>query len=158
MSAGTFSISLSPSLPPREAISDTIYRSALAVDSADYKLLASAIFADATITVAGKTSTGLEEIKTAIFDPVSKLDTTHFISNIRVNIIDDKTAKATFSAQAFHYPPGEGVKPNAPRLVLGSLYAVDVAKDESSGLWKIRSSVVQPIWADGDWSVMAGLM
>lgn len=73
---------LTGALTDREAIADTLYRAVLAFDHADEALLLSAITADISASMPGSSANGIPEFKAAVFDRVSKLDTTHFLSNI----------------------------------------------------------------------------
>ena len=71
----------------REATIDAVYRAVLAFDHSDETLLRSAMMDDTVTEMPGVISIkGILELKAAVFDRVSKLDTTHFISNMRVNI------------------------------------------------------------------------
>ncbi|PWY90100.1 hypothetical protein BO70DRAFT_426487 [Aspergillus heteromorphus CBS 117.55] len=151
----SFPTSLS-SLPQREAIVDALYRCVLAFDTADLPLLESAFYPDATFDMNGAVMAGVPAIRTGCYDKVSKLDTTHFLSNVRVNLVEgENKAKVTASALAQHYRPGQGNEPGATRLMSGSLYFVDVEKDESDGgLWKVRSWKMKLVWTEGDWGVM----
>ncbi|CAH0019981.1 unnamed protein product [Clonostachys rhizophaga] len=109
-------------LTEREAVADALYRAVLAFDHADEDLLRSALTEDITVTTAGQTSKGLAELKTAVFDRVSKLITTHFLSNIRVSIEGDSTAIATCSALAQHVRAGKGFEASENKLTSGGLY------------------------------------
>ena len=100
---------------------------------------------------------GLDAIHTGCYDTISKLDTTHFISNLRVNVQDgDPAASMTTSALAQHYRHKQGTEAGATRLLTGSLYFLDLVKDDQDGLWKIKHWKLQLVWAEGDWGVMTG--
>ncbi|KAJ5525754.1 hypothetical protein N7494_012404 [Penicillium frequentans] len=145
-----------PSLTTREAITDTIHRAVLAFDTDDKALLESSFFPDAVFDLDGRVLNGLDEICAQSFDMVSKLDTTHFISNVRVNYIEGaSTASLTASALSQHYRPNTGKTPGATNFMAGSLYYVDVIQD-TDGLWKVKTWRMKVIWATGDIGVMTG--
>ena len=145
---------LSPTLTDREAIADALYRFANALDTDDGPLFDSAFVEDASFTVNGRTTQGLKAIHSDIFDMIAKRDTTHFVTNIRINI-DGKRAKLTASTLAQHYRGETGLKPDQTSLMTGVLYWVDLVKVGS--LWKMDTMQVKPTWAEGDWDVMEGL-
>lgn len=146
---------LSPALPDRDGIADTLYRIVLGLDTNDKELFDSGFTQTSTFTINDKTSTGLSAIHTDCFDVITKLDTTHFLTNIRISIADSSIkATATASALAQHYPGGKGLVPSQARLLAGSLYYVDLVKDEASSLWKVQDFKMKVSWAEGDWAVM----
>ncbi|KAE8392581.1 hypothetical protein BDV23DRAFT_151073 [Aspergillus alliaceus] len=148
---------LSPALSGRDAIADALYRCVLGLDTNDLALFDSAFTPTATFSINGQVSEGLPAIHTDCFITIAKLDTTHFLSNIRINIADDGTkASATASALSQHYRAGKGLQPGQPRFLAGSLYYVDLVKEEANDLWKIETFKLQSTWAEGDWGVMAG--
>ena len=59
----------------------------------------------------------------------------------------------TANALAQHYRAGQGQVPNAERMLAGSTYDVQVAK-EASGQWKIKTLVLKITWTEGSWAVM----
>lgn len=143
-----------PPLTEREAISDALYRAVLAFDHADEALLRSAATEDIVVDMAGHSLTGIPAFKEALFDRVSKLDTTHFLSNIRISIESATTAKATCSALAQHVRLGQRSDPSAPKLTSGGMYFCDLIK--VGDLWMIESWKADFTWLDGDASVMSG--
>ena len=143
------------SLSVREAITDAIYRAVLGLDTGDKALFDSALTQDANFDLNGNVMVGLDAIHAGSYHLISKLDTTHFISNARVNVRDgDSTASMTASALAQHYRHKEGIEVGATSLMTGSLYFLDLVKDDKDGLWKIKNWKLQLIWAEGDWSIM----
>ncbi|RFU29579.1 hypothetical protein B7463_g6765, partial [Scytalidium lignicola] len=148
---------LSPALSTREAIADALYRCVLGFDTADTVLFDSAFTQDASFAINGKVSKGLPAIYTDCFNRISKLDTTHFISNIRINISDGGSeASMTASALSQHYRSAKGMEAGQTRLMAGSLYWVDLVKVETDGIWKIKDFKMKTTWAEGDWGVMTG--
>ncbi|KAF5659330.1 hypothetical protein FDENT_13944 [Fusarium denticulatum] len=145
---------LTDGLAEREAISDALYRAVLAFDHADEALLLSAITEDIVAEMLGSTAHRTAEFKAAVFDRVSKLDTTHFLSNVRINIASSSTATATCSALAQHVRSGQGTDPSSAKLTSGAFYTCDMVKVGSP--WKMKTWKANIIWLDGDSTVLAG--
>ncbi|KAA8650681.1 hypothetical protein EYZ11_003461 [Aspergillus tanneri] len=147
-----------PALPLREAIVDAVNRAVLSFDANDLSLFESAFFEDAIFDFNGTVMTGRTAIREGCYDNVSKLDTTHFLSNVRINLPSESspTATVTASALAQHFRTGQGNQPDTTRLTSGSLYFVDVSQDDASGLWKIKKWTMKLVWTEGDWGVMTG--
>ncbi|KAF5693073.1 Lovastatin diketide synthase [Fusarium globosum] len=152
--AFTLPAQLTGGLTEREAIGDALYRAVLAFDYGDEALLLSAITEDIDAEMPGSTAHGIAEFKAAVFDRVSKLDTTHFLSNLRVNIASSSTATATCSALAQHVRPRQGADPSAAKFTSGAFYACDMVK--IGHLWKMKTWKASIIWLDGDPAVLAG--
>ncbi|EJP64557.1 hypothetical protein ACQRIT_001236 [Beauveria bassiana] len=166
----SFSISanLSPLPSDREAIVDAIARCLCGLDTADRALFQSAFTADAVFDLNGALLHGLDEITTSCFDNVSKLDTTHMTSNVRTTFSDDgRAATTTATGVAYHYRAGKGLAMEnggaTERLVVGSLYSIDLVKvEEGEGegeatLWKAKTWRLKSVWTQGDWAVMGAL-
>ncbi|KAI1390861.1 uncharacterized protein F4822DRAFT_394651 [Hypoxylon trugodes] len=146
-----------PGLNVRESITDALYRAILGFDLEDSALFDSAFIPEATFDLNGRLMTGLKAIHTDCYDNVSKMDTTHFMSNIRVNYKDgESTASMTASSLAQHYRRGEGTKPDATRLLGGGLYFLDLVKDTKDNLWKITHWRAKIVWTEGDYGVIRG--
>lgn len=146
---------LSPPLSDRDAVADAIYRAVYGIDLNDAKLYNSAFTPDGILDLNGTVA----DIHTNCFDRVAKLNTTHFVTNLRINISEGGTcnkAQAIASFLAQHYPAGKGMEDDTRRLLAGGLYYVDAVRDESDGLWKIESFKVRTTWREGDWAVMRG--
>lgn len=148
------------SLTPREAITDAIYRAIIGIDRCDIPLFDSA-FANEDVSFeirAGdeiRAVQGLSNIRTQVLDRVGHMDTTHMLSNIRVDVKDGAdTASLTAHALAQHCPPGRGKEPDGPKYLAGGEYWIDLVRDESDGLWKIKKWVLDIVWRQGDASVM----
>ncbi|KAI1852812.1 hypothetical protein JX265_003296 [Neoarthrinium moseri] len=148
-----------PSLSNHEAIADALYRAVLAFDHGDEELLRSAVTDDITAEMPGSPPTsGIAALKASVFDRVAfGIDTTHFLSNIRVNLASASatTAQVSCSALAQHVRKGKGYEPGN-KFTSGCMYLCDVIKEESSSLWKIENWKIHIIWVDGDRSVMTG--
>ncbi|CZR49506.1 uncharacterized protein FPRO_15866 [Fusarium proliferatum ET1] len=150
----TLPAQLAGGLTEREAIGDALYRAVLAFDYSDEALLLSAITEDIDAEMPGSTAHGVAEFKAAVFDRVSKLDTTHFLSNLRVNIASSSTATATCSALAQHVRPRQGADPSSAKFTSGAFYTCDMVK--IGHLWKMKTWKASIIWLDGDPAVLAG--
>lgn len=143
-------------LTTREAIQDAIFRAVTAIDIDDLALFDSAFTRDTVFDLAGYRMDGIEAVTNGCFHGVAKLDTTHFINNIRIDVKEGATtAKLTATALAQHYRPGEGVKPGSERFLAGSLYDIDLVK-ESDGVWRIKVWNLKIVWGEGDRSIVAG--
>ncbi|PYH67983.1 uncharacterized protein BO88DRAFT_454876 [Aspergillus vadensis CBS 113365] len=149
-----------PSSPQtREDIINALNRAILGLDTADSRLFDSALFPDSTFDLHVTVMSSLPNIHKDSYDNISKMDTTHILSNIRVTMVegDDNRAKVTASALAQHYRPGEGNVHDTSRLLGGGLYYCDIDKDVTGdGLWKLRNWVVKLTWTEGDWGVFKG--
>ncbi|KAL1859959.1 hypothetical protein Plec18167_006430 [Paecilomyces lecythidis] len=148
------------SLTPREAITDALYRAIIGFERYDVPLFNSA-FANEDVYLemrAGdeiRAMQGLSNIKAQVLDHIGPMDTTHMLSNIRIDVKDGAdTASLTAYALAQHCPPGRGREPDGPKFLAGGEYWIDLAKDESDGLWKIKKWVLDIVWRQGDASVM----
>jgi hypothetical protein len=155
MSIPCLPATLNPALSGREAIADAVYRCVVALDTDSPTLFRSAFTSDAIFDLNGTIMNGFDAINTQCFASISKMDTTHFISNLRINVLDgDSKAEVTCSALAQHYRGGEGMKPGAAPLLAGSLYWLELVKDEGDdGLWKIKKWKMKSTWGQGDWGV-----
>lgn len=151
-----FPISL-PSLPQREAIVDALHRATIGIDTNDVALFDSAWINkdDAIFEMNGTATQGLDAIHSSIFARIGPMDTTHFTSNFRINA-QEGADTASFSAYALnqHYREGEGMVPDAKRLLAGSMYWVDVTKEANTGLWKMKKWSLKLIWVEGDLSIV----
>ncbi len=62
---------------------------------------------------------------------IAKLDTTHFITNMRVNVTDSESkASATCSGARSALPRRHSIGAGAAHLLVGSLYWLDLARDD----------------------------
>lgn len=145
---------LSPPLGPREAITDALYRCVVGLDTNDKPLFISAFTDDASFAINDKVMTGLPDITTGIYDRIVKMDTTHFVTNVRIHIDSaNGTARLTASALAQHYNGGKAFEPDAKSYLAGSLYWGDLVEDKAEGLWKFTSWRVKAKWGEGDQSI-----
>ncbi|KAI0143429.1 hypothetical protein GGR57DRAFT_508132 [Xylariaceae sp. FL1272] len=131
---------LSPLLSPREAIADALYRCFAGLDTPDLALWESSFTRDAQCTVDGRKIVGMEEITAQVYEPTSKLDTTHFVTN----------------TLAQHYRSGTGREPGATSLLAGGPYFIQLVKDADGGLWRMKTFEMSPRWTQGDMTVLSG--
>ena len=152
-----------PSLNTNEAIADALYRATIGFDRNDFAIFGSAFAEDGSLEIITgpndpnqRTSVnGLSTLKTQIFDHVGPMDTTHMISNVRINHKPgDNIASLTAYALAQHCPPGRGAEFDGPKYIAGAEYRIDLVQDQSDGLWKIKKWVIDAIWRQGDPSVI----
>ena len=145
------------SLSETEAITDALNRAVIAFDAYDVGLLNSAFVTpeeDVVFEMNGNTTNGLKDLRTHLFDFVGPMDSTHMLSNIRVDLKEGATtASLTAYALAQHSPPGRGNESDGPKLLAGSEYFVDLVKN-GGGEWKIKKWAMKVIWMQGDASVM----
>ena len=147
------------SLSPSEAITDALYRALIGLDRNDISIFNSAFAGeDVSLAVGDRMINGLSTIRTQILDHVGPMDTSHMVSNVRVDVKDGaNTASLTANALAQHCPPGKGKEPDAPKFLVGSEYRIDLIRDETDGLWKIKKWVLDVLWRQGDALVMQRL-
>ncbi|OJJ07705.1 hypothetical protein ASPVEDRAFT_202708 [Aspergillus versicolor CBS 583.65] len=144
-----------PGLSTREAIADVLHRAVLAFDTADRPLLISALMPDVVFNIDGAVMDGIDQVLSQGYDKVSKLDTSHIVSNVRINAVDGESlASMTASVLSQHYRLGTGKVPGAEYFMAGSLYFIDAVKDETDGLWKIKNWTVKITWTIGNHQVI----
>ncbi|CCE83104.1 Piso0_003676 [Millerozyma farinosa CBS 7064] len=138
----------------RENIKDSIYCITDAFDQNNFSLMESVCDKNMTFDLNGFVIQGLEEIRNKSLNVVGPMDTTHTVSNVRVDIKSDRRkATATANAISQHFPAGQGQEKNAKNFLAGTRYYFELAKDEA-GSWKIEKYVLKIIWTQGDISVM----
>lgn len=147
-------------LTPREAIADAFYRLMSALDENDSALFNSAMMSDVTQDFNGQTRQGIEAVRAHALGVVGPLDSTHFVTNIRIDVKDDAadTATLTGNTLALHYPSGTGRSSSSRRLVGGSRHKIEMVKGGEDGLWKFQTWTIRTVWFEGDYSVMGGVL
>lgn len=150
-----------PGLNSKEAIADALYRAAIGFDRNDMSIFDSAFAGEDVILElnAGQNEkrsiNGLAALKAGVLGHVGPMDTTHMISNVRINHKEgEDTASMTAYALAQHCPPGRGKEPDGPKYTTGGEYSLDLVRDNGDGLWKIKKWVLDIVWRQGDRSVM----
>ncbi|KAL2812002.1 hypothetical protein BJX63DRAFT_397866 [Aspergillus granulosus] len=151
---------LSPVLTGREAITDAIHRFLTGLDTSDKSLFESSLTETATLNINGTVTEGLTSIITDRYGFISKLDTTHSLTNVRIHVEEGgNRASATANALSQHYRPGEGMQGGKDALLLGSLFWVELVRDEGEQgtegeFWRIQHFLLKSTWAEGEWGVM----
>ncbi|KAJ5609197.1 hypothetical protein N7528_009764 [Penicillium herquei] len=142
-----------PPLSDREAITDACYRAFASIDNASEELLESCATPDVYTDIGFKICDGYEELLNKVWFNVTKtVDTVHYLSNVRVSVDTETTARVTFNAQAVHCIAGKGYDPDSTKFTTGSIYACDAVKVDD--LWKLKKMKATPIWSTGDRSIM----
>jgi hypothetical protein len=140
----------------RDAITDPIYRAVLGVDTNNFDLVTSALHDSPTTSfeINGEQYQGIEAIKARVFDRIGPLDTTHTVSNVRIEM-EDGAERASLTAHilAQHYRPGEGLLGDSKGVLVGGLYFVDLVRNPDDD-WRITTWKIKMIWKDGDESVI----
>ncbi|KAL6245440.1 hypothetical protein RBB50_007439 [Rhinocladiella similis] len=148
----------SNTLTPREAVADALHRCVLGLDNNDPALFESSYVKDETATFAAGPMTikgwdAINESMTKLFSLV----TTHYITNIRVEFKGaDNTNTASMSAHAiaYHVRPDDAYKAEDTSYTAGCLYFIDLVKDDTDGLWKIKKWEVKIQWTTGDRTIL----
>jgi hypothetical protein len=143
-------------LTPREAVADALHRCVLGIDTNDQDLFASACLTtgDMSVVAGPITLEGWTAIKD-FFLRVFVLITTHITSNIRVELKDGAdTANMTAHAMSYHVRPEGAFKNEDTSYTASSLYDIDLVRDGTDGLWKIRKWDIKVLWTTGDRAVL----
>jgi hypothetical protein len=146
-----------PALTDREAIIDAVIRSVTAVDTNDIDLWKSAFTMDSILDLLGDELHGLDAATKGCFEPLSQLDTTHMVSNFRVNHQPGSmTAEVTAIVVAHHFRQGEGMMPGGEQLTNAASYFAECVRDEGDAqlLWRMQRFVVKGLWRQGNPGVM----
>ncbi len=144
-------------LNPREAVADALYRAILGIDSSDRAMFESGCVTDETAVLeTGKFNLQGWEAIGKLFDRAFALTTTHFATNLRIQIKDEKTASLTANVIAYHVKPGTEHDKEDTSYTAGTMYDLDLVKDAKDGLWKIRKWGIKSNWSTGDRSILHG--
>jgi hypothetical protein len=148
-------------LTDREAAIDAVLRFVEGLDDADASLVNSAFTPDATIDLSPISNIGLafselsgrDTIVDKLLNSVGPLDSSHHVSNFRVNIAGD-SATLTCYALAQHFRTGQGPSPeHRSYFLMGNRYQADLVRG-GDGDWRIRRLVVKCAWSEGDIGVL----
>jgi hypothetical protein len=142
------------SLSPREAVADALHRCILGIDSNDQSLFDSACLNDERLNIViGTTNLEGWTMVNAFFQKLLTLVTTHIVTNVRIQLVDEATASLTAHAIAYHIRPEDAFKPEDTSYTASNLYDLDLVKD-NDGLWKIKKWVIKALWTTGDVKVV----
>lgn len=142
-------------LAEREVILDAIYRVCLGCDTNDAELFLSAFIKnDFSFARNDEVHQGREAVIQNVFTPVSKLETQHVISNVRIDVEEDAdSGHAITYMTAQHHLPGEAMDPLKTGLYGGTTNFVDLVRDDD-GDWKVKKWVMRITWIQGDVSIV----
>lgn len=141
------------------AVIETLYRYAAGLDLNDNDLLVSAFTVDAIsdFRPAGKKAgfeypvlQGRETIIAALMGSLSKIDTTHSVSNPRVTLNGDK-AVLNALVEAQHLPSND----HSRHYLMKNRYDVELVRQADG--WVIQRVTVDNVWREGDPSVLLGI-
>ena len=93
---------------------------------------------------------GRDMISNIIMNSGASLDTTHVVTNPRVNITGEGAANLTALVEAQHLPTDD----HSRHALLKNLYAVRVVRD--ADLWRMTSVYIECVWYTGDPRVITG--
>lgn len=145
-----------PPLSDRDAVADACFRAFASIDHAEESLLKSSCTADIYTDIASKVCNGYDELRTKVWENVAtKLDTVHYLTNMRVSVDTSTTARVSFTAQAVHCKLGKGYDPESGKFTTGAIYNCDAVKEEDD-VWKLKTMKSSHVWGEGDPSIMAG--
>ncbi len=145
-------------LQDRLEIIDALYRFGLGQDLHDKALFTSAFAEDAVLDfrpAAQKCGldiplmTGRETITATILNPETRIDTTHIVTNCRIEQ-KGNTARLSAFVEAQHLPKDD----HSRHTLLKNLYDVLLVKDGER--WVIRHLYIDNIWFTGDPAVIIG--
>lgn len=138
------------------AVIDALYRFAAGIDLRDSELLSSAFAADAISDFgpAGKKAgfelpvlEGRENIVAMLTGALSKIDTTHSVSNPRVTLNEDKAVLDAL-VEAQHLPSDD----HSRHYLMKNRYDVELIKQGE--VWVIQRYTVDNVWLTGDPTVL----
>ena len=144
-----------PPLTGREAVIDALHRCVLAFDTNNPALFDSTFTADGIFEINGRAMIGLPEIHATGLVLVFSVDTTHLVSNVRVNMKTEDEASLTATVLAQHFAGGKGMEADQKNLLSGSLYRAELIRGVD-GLWKFKHLLIKSTWVQGDYSVIGG--
>ncbi|UZJ53741.1 hypothetical protein CBS101457_003061 [Exobasidium rhododendri] len=144
------------SLTEKEAIADVLYRLLAGLDSNDLAVFESAWYGtNHSICMDSTLITGKEVLRTNMFNVIGPMNTTHMVSNVRIDWKEGATTAAmTAYALAQHFAPGQGREAGAQSFLAGASYHLNLIKDEGDGLWKCEKFVANVLWSQGDRAIM----
>jgi hypothetical protein len=144
------------------AVVDALYRFGLAQDrryeEGARDLFVSAFTEDATLDFRPAATRcgidvpfmeGRQMIADIIMNPGTRLDTSHVVTNPRVNL-DGDYAELTALVEAQHLLTGD----HSRRALLKNIYSVTAVRDD--GMWRMRRVHIDNLWFTGDPAVITG--
>ena len=92
---------------------------------------------------------GRDMIVGIILNPDTHIDTTHVVSNARVQVDGDR-ARLTALVEAQHLPTGD----HSRHALLKNFYDVELRLED--GLWRMAHVLIENVWFTGDPAVITG--
>lgn len=138
------------------AVIDALYRFAAGIDLNDNELLSSSLASDAISDFgpAGKKAgfefpvlEGRENIVSMLTNALSKIDTTHSVSNPRVTLNGDKAVLDAL-VEAQHLPSDDHTR----HFLMKNRYDVELIRQGDA--WVIQRYTVDNVWRTGDPTVL----
>ncbi|PYI02378.1 hypothetical protein BO78DRAFT_454185 [Aspergillus sclerotiicarbonarius CBS 121057] len=144
-----------PPLSDRDAVADACFRAFASIDQSNEELLKSSVTDDVYTDIAFKVCDGYDELRNKVWTNVSeRVDTVHYLTNMRVSIDTETTARVTFCAMAVHCIVGKGYEElDSTKFTTGAFYNCDAVKVEE-GWWKLKVMKSTHIWGTGDRAIM----
>lgn len=154
----SFALDAQPNLADRLEIIDALYRFGLGQDLRNKELFASAFAEDAVLDFRPAATkcgldiplmSGRDTIVETILNPNTRIDTTHVVTNCRVEQQGD-TARLSAIVEAQHLPKDD----HSRHALLKNLYDVLLVKDGAR--WVIKQLYIDNVWFTGDPKVILG--
>lgn len=149
-------------LTPRENVLDGVYRVLQGLDTDSTEFFESGMHPDCVMKIGDQVLKGRDSIYRENLAQISKMNTSHMITNERVAFnVDGTEAQVTARALTMHYPPGEGfnpeqINPGNNRYLVSSYYQMEMINTSGQeGLWQVKRWILLSTWAEGDPNVMA---
>jgi hypothetical protein len=140
-------------------VTDALLRFANGMDTDDAELIRSAFTVDAVadfgpaaqrLEIQFPLLEGRDVITQGLSGFAAGLDTTHSVSNVRVEFADSETATAYALVEAQHLPVGVRDR----HLLMKNQYRITARRE--AGEWRMAQMIVDNVWADGDVTVISG--
>jgi hypothetical protein len=141
------------------AVTDALLRFANGMDTDNAELIRSAFTADAVadfgpaadkVGIQFPLLEGQDAITQGLGGFAAGLDTSHSVTNVRVEFSDTDTASAYALVEAQHLPLGVRDR----HMLMKNRYIIDARRDGDG--WRISRMTIDNIWADGDITVITG--
>ncbi|KAF5568211.1 c6 zinc finger domain-containing protein [Fusarium phyllophilum] len=130
----------SPPLSNHDAIADAYYRAFLSIDQSSEELLKLSVTPNIYTDIAFKINVS------------ERVDTVHYLTNMRVSVDTEVTARVTFSAMAMHCILGKGYESDSTKFTTGAFYYCEAVKVDD--LWKLKTMKSSHVWSTGDRSII----
>lgn len=95
---------------------------------------------------------GIADVRKVLEQQIGHLDTQHFVSNARFELVKHGLVSIRCYSQSHHYRLGEGVMPDKEGFTSANDYTAEV-KQQADGSWKVKLLRIEPMWNKGDMSV-----